>query len=151
MNVYSHRKETHMKYIVVILSLLMFSGAMLFAQDKATSTKATKAKSETMAKETTVNGEVVDVSCYLAHGKKGMGEDHKSCGEACAKNGSPLGILTKDGKLYVSVLPDDHSAGPNAKLMDHVAHQVKATGILRSKGGVNGIMITKVEMAEASQ
>ena len=140
-----------MKYIGVVLSLLMLSSALLFAQEKATSTTATKAKTEKMAKETTLSGEVVDVSCYLAHGKKGMGEDHKSCAEACAKNGSPLGILTKDGKLYVSVMPDDHSAGPNAKLIDHVAHQVKATGILRSKGGVNGIMITNVEMAEASQ
>jgi hypothetical protein len=140
-----------MKYSVVVLFLLMLPGATLVAQEKGTSTKAAKATSEMTAKETTVNGEVVDVSCYLAHGKKGMGEEHKSCGEACAKNGSPLGILTIDGKLYVSVLPDDHSAGPNAKLIGHVAHQVKANGILRSKGGVNGIMITKVEMADASR
>ena len=60
-------------------------------------------------------------------------------------------IVTKDGKLYVSVLPDDHSTGPNAKLMDHVAENVKATGIIRSKGGVNGIMITKVESEEGQK
>ena len=98
-------------------------------------------------KETTIRGEVVDVSCYLAHGKNGSGESHKSCGEACAKAGGPLGILTKNGKLYVSVMPDDHSAGPNAKLIDHVAHEVEATGKVRSKNGVNGIMITDVKMA----
>ena len=97
-------------------------------------------------KESTVKGEVVDVSCYLAHGKDGIGDGHKECAAACAKNGGMLGILTKDGTLYVSVLPDDHKTGPNAILMDHVSHNVEATGIVRKKGGVNGIMITKVDM-----
>ena len=113
--------------------------------------KAKKAKAMRAEKEMTVTGEVVDVSCYLRHGEKGMGEDHQSCAEACAKAGSPLGILTKEGKLYVSVLPDDHKTGPNAILMDHVGHQVEAKGIMRSKGGVNGFMISQVTMASAEE
>jgi hypothetical protein len=96
-------------------------------------------------KESTVKGEVVDVSCYLAHGKDGIGDGHKECAAACAKNGGMLGILTKDGTLYVSVLPDDHKTGPNTILMDHVSQNVEATGIVRKKGGVNGMMITKVD------
>ena len=140
-----------MKRVGIVLFMLIFAVGLLCAQDKPPAEKSGKNKSMQKSKETTVSGEVVDVSCYLAHGNKGMGEDHKSCGEACAKNGSPLGILTKDGKLYISVLPDDHSAGPNAKLIEHVSHQVKATGVVRSKGGVNGLMITKVEMAGGSQ
>ncbi len=102
-------------------------------------------------KETTVKGEVVDVSCYLAHGKDGMGDSHKGCAEACAQHGGPLGILTSDGKLYVSVMPDDHKAGPNEILMQHIAQQVSATGSVRAKNGVRGIMITKVEAAEAAK
>ncbi len=94
------------------------------------------------AKEVTMTGEVVDVSCYLAQGAKG--EDHADCATACAKAGGALGILTKAGKLYVSVLPDDHKSGPNALLMDHIAHTVSVKGYVRSKGGVNGIMITSV-------
>ena len=141
-----------MKRMLYVLLSWVIAIGVLHAQDKPAMEKAGKAKTESKKEskgtETTVNGEVVDVSCYLAHGMKGMGADHKACGEACAKNGSPLGILTKDGKLYVSVLPDDHSTGPNAKLLDHVAQSVKATGIVRSKGGVNGIMITKVESDE---
>ena len=108
-------------------------------------------KADKKAKETTISGEVVDVSCYLAHGSGGMGDAHKSCAEACAKAGGPLGIVTKAGKLYVSVMPDDHQAGPAAMLTDHIAQQVEATGIVRSKGGVNGIMITKVEAAKTEE
>jgi hypothetical protein len=142
-----------MKRFVSVLVVMFVLFLTVSAQEKPMSSKGATAKSEAkaMAKETTVRGEVVDISCYLAHGEKGMGMDHKACGEACAKNGSPLGILTKDGKLYVSVLPDDHSTGPNAKLIDHVADQVTATGIVRSKGGVNGLMITKVEMAKGDK
>lgn len=136
--------------VVLALACAVSSG---YAQDSAKA--AAPAKSEMkMApkdKEMTVAGEVVDVSCYLRHGDKGMGDSHAACAAACAKAGSPLGILTKDGKLYVSVLPDDHSTGPNTILMDHVAHQVEATGVVRTKGGVRGIMITKVEMAKPAE
>lgn len=96
-------------------------------------------------KEITVKGEVVDVACYMMGGSKG--DDHKSCAEACAKAGGSLGILTADGKLYVSLLPDDHKKGPNAVLMDHISHTVEATGFVRSSGGVQGIMIKSVKMA----
>lgn len=130
---------------VFCMFTLMFIVGSVLAQDKAG--KMDKDK-KAAVKEMTVKGEVVDVSCYLAHGDKGKGESHVSCAEACAKNGGPLGILASDGTLYVSVLPDDHSAGPNAKLIDHIGHQVEATGVLRTKGGVNGMMIGKVAMAK---
>lgn len=129
-----------MTKILCVLVLTLSVGSML-AQDKMKS----------KAKESVVKGEVVDVSCYLAHGKDGIGDGHKECAAACAKNGGMLGILTKEGMLYVSVLPDDHKTGPNAILMDHVSHNVEATGIVRKKGGVNGIMITKVEMADGEK
>ena len=124
--------------IFFVVAALVSTGA---AQGKHSEKSAKPA-----GKETTVTGEVVDVSCYLAHGAKGA--DHQGCAEACIKAGGPVGILSSTGKLYLSVMPDDHSAGPSAKLMDYVGKQVKATGMLRTKAGVNGIMITSVEPAE---
>ena len=97
-------------------------------------------------KEVSLKGEVVDVACYIAQGARG--DKHKDCAEACAKAGGALGILTKEGKLYVSLLPDDHAAGPNAMLMDYIAQDVVAKGFVRSKGGVNAIMIKSVEAAK---
>ncbi len=103
---------------------------------------------ETMKKDPaeTVTGEVVDVSCYLAHGAKGEG--HAKCAEACAKLGGELGILTSDGKLYVSLLTDDHKSGPNARLMKYIAKQVTVTGEVHSGAGVNGIVVQSVAMAK---
>jgi hypothetical protein len=118
-----------------LVGILVFVFAVpLFAQEK---------KAE---KEVTVTGEVVDVACYVMGEAKGEG--HVKCAQACAKAGGSLGILTADGKLYVSLLPDDHKNNPNAILMDHIGHQVEAKGFVRAKGGTQGIMIKSVAMAK---
>ena len=49
--------------------------------------------------EVTLVGELVDFSCYLQLGKHG--EKHRSCGQKCAQSGQPVGLLTKDGRLYM--------------------------------------------------
>ena len=145
-----------MRRFTSLFFVLIFCCAygLVNAQDSTKTAKSVAKSGMKMAskeKEMTVTGEVVDVSCYLKHGDQGMGDGHKGCAEACAKAGGPLGILTKDGKLYVSVMPDDHTAGPNAKLMESIAQQVQATGVVRTKAGVRGIMISKVEMAKAPE
>jgi len=124
------------RYLMLPAVLMLALTVPLAAQDM---------KKKMSEKEVTVAGEVVDVACYLHHGAKGEG--HKSCAVACANLGGTLGILTKDGKLYVSLLPDDHSAGPNAQLMDHIADRVEAKGYVRNKDGVRGIMVTSVATA----
>ena len=131
-----------MKRVTLFALMLVLSTGLVLAQEMS---KEKGMKSMSKPKEATIKGEVVDVSCYLHSGAKGDG--HKDCAVACATAGGPLGILTSSGKLYVSVLPDDHSTGPNDKLKDHIAHTVTAKGMVRSKGGVNGIMITSVDMA----
>ena len=127
-----------MKKILVVGSALLVLGLLfgtqLLAQEKSA------------GKEMTVSGEVVDVACYLMGDAKGA--DHAKCAAACAKNGSALGILSADGKLYVSLLPDDHKTSPNQILMDHIGHTVEAKGLVRVKGGVQGIMIKSVAMAK---
>jgi len=124
---------TMRKSVMFFLALFLAAAVTVQAQKKT-------------EKEVTVKGEVVDVACYMMGGAKG--DDHKACAEACAKAGGSLGILTADGKLYVSLLPDNHKQGPNAVLMDHIAHTVEATGYVRTSGGVQGIMIKTVAMAK---
>ncbi len=121
-----------MRRAIGFLILLVLLVTLLQSQDKPKSA----------AKETTITGEVVDISCYLGHGARGEG--HKACAESCAKAGGALGILTSDGKLYVSLLPDNHKSGPNEKLMGFIARNVTVNGIIRSSGGVNGVIVKDV-------
>jgi len=129
-----------MKRIVMSALFLVLAASVstTLAQEK----KMEKAPAH---KETTLKGEVVDLACYIHQGAGG--EDHRDCAIACAKAGGALGILADDGTLYISLLPDNHKEGPNAKLIDHAAHQVEVKGYVREKGGVKGIMITSVTMA----
>lgn len=131
-----------MKRIILsaLVLLLAISVTASLAQEKMMQEKAMKEK------ETTIKGEVVDVACYLHQGAKGDG--HRACAIACAKGGGALGILTADGTVYLALLPDDHKESPNAKLIDHAAHQVEVMGYVREKGGVKGIMITGVATAK---
>ena len=119
-----------MKHFMMVLLILAFAFGISSAQEKK------------MSKEMTVSGEVVDVACYLASDAKGP--DHVACATACAKAGGALGILTADGKLYVSLLPDDHKKSPNHLLMDFIGKNVEAKGYVRVKGGVNGLMIRSI-------
>jgi len=120
--------------VLVVLVVGMLSAIPLTAQEKK------------MEKEMTVSGEVVDVACYMMGDAKGEG--HIKCATACAKGGGSLGILTADGKVYVSLLPDDHKNNPNAILMDHIGHNVEAKGFVRAKGGTQGLMIKSVSMVK---
>ncbi len=119
-----------MKHVLAIVLILVLALGITSAQEKK------------MSKEMTVTGEVVDVACYLAGDAKGP--DHVACATACAKAGGALGILAADGKLYVSLLPDDHKKSPNHLLMDFIGKNVEAKGYARVKGGVNGLMIRSV-------
>lgn len=89
---------------------------------------------------TTIQGEVVDVFCYVGHGAKGPG--HANCAKKCIEGGLPVGILTDDGKLYLAA--GDH-VPMNKELAKHAAKQVKATGKVSTRDGVNLIEITKLE------
>jgi hypothetical protein len=92
------------------------------------------------AATTTIQGEVVDVFCYIGHGAKGPG--HANCARKCIEGGLPVGILTAEGKLYLAA--GDH-VPMNKELAKHAAQQVKATGKVASRDGVNLIEITRLE------
>ncbi|WP_152050832.1 hypothetical protein [Tautonia marina] len=57
-------------------------------------------------KPMTVVGEIVDLSCYLQVGKRG--DKHRDCGQKCAEQGQPIGLLTKDGSLFI-LMDEEHN------------------------------------------
>jgi hypothetical protein len=52
-----------------------------------------------------VAGEIIDLSCYLQVGKHG--DKHRDCGQKCARNGQPVGLLTEDGTVYM-LIDEEH-------------------------------------------
>lgn len=86
----------------------------------------------------TIQGEVVDMACYMAKGSKGAA--HKSCAQLCAKRGVPLGLLTDQGELYLLV--DDHDNAAAYEAVKKLAgERAEVVGRKFVKQGVAGIVV----------
>ena len=93
----------------------------------------------------TVKGEVLDMSCYIAHGAKG--EDHAGCAKKCVKGGQPMGLLAADGTVYLLYAGHD-DASPYEKTKDFAGQQVEVTGKAATKAGIKGIEVRGVKASE---
>ncbi|MCC2669626.1 MAG: hypothetical protein K0Q72_2097 [Armatimonadetes bacterium] len=82
-------------------------------------------------KPITAVGEVVDLSCYLQVGKHG--DKHKDCGQKCARNGQPVGLVTADGTVYM-LIDEEHDPRRDGLTnfrqfaVDNMANVVKING-----------------------
>ena len=126
-------------------NLLKTGGKLLAATLLSAFFASTASAQEVAAKETSLTGEVLDLSCYMKSGAKGP--EHKSCATGCLKNGNPVGLLASDGKVYL-VVEDHKNADPYKQLITHPAEQVKLTGTLQTRNGMPGLVLSKMEMAK---
>ncbi len=94
------------------------------------------------SKTATLSGEVLDMSCYMNH--EGKGPKHAKCAKSCALKGSPIGLLTADGQVYL--FTEDHAKTKEyAKARELAAEQVKVTGTIAKKGGVQALSVQSIE------
>ena len=97
------------------------------------------------AGEQTLTGEVVDVLCYLSHGKDGLGKAHADCAKKCIKSGLPVALKVGD-QLYLAANAD-HTAA-NARLVELAGGQVTVRGSVMERDGQRLIAISSVEKTQ---
>jgi hypothetical protein len=95
-------------------------------------------------KTKSVQGEVVDMGCWLGHSARGEG--HVSCATKCLAQGMPAGILTSNGTLYLVTLDHDN-ADPYNSLKTMAGKQVVITGAVLERSGMKAIEATQVRIA----
>jgi hypothetical protein len=100
------------------------------------------AASSAMADE--VTGEIIDMSCYLAHPNTSTGNSHKKCAETCAKKGLPMGVLTEDKQVFL-LLEDHDNPKIYATALESAAKTITVEGKKVTQGGVNGIVVEGVK------
>lgn len=98
-------------------------------------------------KPVTVTGEVVDTGCYLGHGSRG--DAHQECAAKCISSGMPMGLLTKDGKLYLLTLNHDNP-DPYNQMKDMAGKNVSVTGVMMERAGMKGLDVSAVKLAMAA-
>lgn len=94
----------------------------------------------------TVEGLVRDIACPLQNKKSTSTSFSKECITTCLKAGSPLGILTSEGEVYVPITQSMPDMGQNA-LKPFVGEHVKATGKVFLRNGTHAIEISKIDRA----
>lgn len=94
------------------------------------------------AKATAVQGEVLDLACYIGHGGEGAG--HAGCAAKCLQGGQPMGLLGKDGVVYV-LLADHEDAAAYEKTKEFAGKKVEITGEVGAKNGIKGITVHGVK------
>ena len=95
-------------------------------------------------KPVTVVGEIVDLSCYLQVGKHG--DKHRDCGQKCARNGQPIGLLEQDGTVY-TLIDEEHDPRRDGMTkfreyaIEHMAQVVKINGTLTEVEGQRALYV----------
>jgi hypothetical protein len=95
-------------------------------------------------KMVTLVGEILDFSCYMQLGKHGA--KHRDCGQKCLKNGAPIALLTKDGKVYV-LIEEEHDPRRDGlttfrqAAIDNMAYVMEVTGTLSEVAGQRVVFV----------
>jgi hypothetical protein len=91
-----------------------------------------------------VEGLVRDVSCPIQNHKSTAIDFNLECAIACAKSGSPLVILTKNGDIYFPISDEMPDASQREKLMPFVGKYVRVSGTVFERNGTRAIAIKDI-------
>jgi hypothetical protein len=86
----------------------------------------------------TVQGEIVDMACYMTKGSHGA--SHKACAQFCAKRGVPIGVLTDAGEVFL-LLDDHNNPDPYDAAKKLAGERAEIAGKKFSKQGVASIVV----------
>ena len=90
----------------------------------------------------TVQGEIIDMACYMSKGSKGSA--HKACAQMCAKKGVPIGVLTDGGEVYL-LLDDHNNSDPYDQAKKLAGEHAEVSGKKFIKQGVASIVVGGVK------
>ena len=91
----------------------------------------------------TVEGLVRDIACSIQNPEATATHLSMKCLRECAKAGSPLVILTKDGEVYVPISDKMPDADQRQRLMPFLGKYVRASGTVFERKGTHAIAIAR--------
>ncbi len=91
----------------------------------------------------TLEGEVLDLHCFMLHPESGQGPDHAACAKTCMNKGLPIGFLAKDGTVYL-LLGGGHDS-VKSKVVKDAGYPVTLKGTLVEHHGVKAIQVGEVK------
>lgn len=126
----------------MLRQLRIVAGALAIGLPALGSAQGTGMMKAPAAKDVTVQGTVIDVSCKFGQGL--TGKDHRMCAQICGDRGLPLAILTDEGKLYIPASAGMPGDGQNGRLKEFAEQRVKISGKAFAAGGATAIQISSI-------
>jgi hypothetical protein len=128
-----------------LLSILLIGGVTLSLALAQTPTKSPNNDSPSHETKATIEGLVRDIACPIQNLEATATHLSMKCLRECAKNGSPLVILTKDGELYLPISDKMPDTDQRQVLMPFLGKYVRASGTVYERKGTRAIVIAKIE------
>jgi hypothetical protein len=94
--------------------------------------------------EVTLQGEVLDLYCFMKHPDNGQGTEHAKCAQNCIRKGLPIGFLS-GGEVYLIIGKEHESAAD--MVVEFAGSQSILKGTMVDHHGVKAIEIASIEKA----
>lgn len=134
---------------ISVLPALLFCAIATLPALHAGRAQAPDESTSTAIGTRTIEGLVRDIACPLQNTRSTSKNYSKDCIMTCFKAGSPLGILTDDGTVYLPVTETMPDSGQE-KLKQFVGEHVQATGKVFERNSARAIEITEIRALPAS-
>jgi hypothetical protein len=131
------------------IGLLAFCGILLAASQSPQTTDMAGARAN--VSHETIEGLLRDVACPIQNLDNHPTSMGSKCVRDCVRGGSPLVILTQDGRLYFPISAKMPDTDQRQMLTPFVGKYVRASGIVFERAGTHAIVITEIrEMKEVT-
>jgi hypothetical protein len=104
-----------------------------------------KTAAQAAESKATIEGLVRDVACPIQNLEATATHLGVKCLLACARKGSPLVILSKDGDLYLPISDEMPDTDQRQRLMPFLGKYVRASGTVYERKGTHAIAINEIE------
>lgn len=93
----------------------------------------------------TISGLVRDIACPIQNKESTSRRFNRDCALACARQGSPLAVLTDDGTMYLPISAAMPDTDQRSKLMPFVGKYVQVLGDIYERNGLHAIVVKQIK------
>lgn len=127
------------RLFVVIGAAILFAAVGISAQQK--DTPAAQMNSAT----TIIEGLVRDIACPIQNAEATATNFNLQCALDCARQGSPLIILSKQGVMYIPISNEMPDKSQSQRLLPYLGKWVRVTGHIYTRRGTHAVAIENIE------
>lgn len=136
------QKEVPMRTFLSLCLLVCGAISLLALPQSAKDAPANQASPD--PPKVIIEGLVRDIACPIQNLEATATNLSMKCLLACARAGSPLVILTKDGELYVPISGQMPDTDQRAKLMPFLGKYVRVSGVVYERKGSKAIVLSQI-------